>query len=450
MCGALPESHMSLNFEALHDCLDDMPLAFTVIELVFDESGQPVDWIFRYLNAELQRIVQVPPEHLLNRYFYRDVFSQINSKRWLDFYYRAAILGEKLEIHEYSPEIAKYLYMKCFPWKKRGFCALVISEETRERQLQYRLDHLVHLAHYDATTNVQNRNSYESFCAHFAERYGSASLQIFPESDYCELWDLSAMQEPSNSLKTFSGINALKPISATVAAAQVEPVVGAAAAPDAASPDVAFTDAAAPDAASSDAASPEDASPDAASVGVSERASAQTGTHISASVRAAAKSGVSGAGREAGAGSGVGAGKGAGATVGVFFVDVNELKRINDTFGHESGTFLIRMVSDKIKEQLSGYNFQLFRVGGDEFVVILPGISLELLAQLEQRLKESLVNTEVPHFPLVLAAVGSAWHQSAQDLKDVVSQADAKMYEHKRALKAQGKPKSAPPRKVKP
>lgn len=410
MCGALPESHMSLNFEALHDCLDDMPLAFTVIELVFDESGQPVDWIFRYLNAELQRIVQVPPEHLLNRYFYRDVFSQINSKRWLDFYYRAAILGEKLEIHEYSPEIAKYLHMKCFPWKKRGFCALVISEETRERQLQYRLDHLVHLAHYDATTNVQNRNSYESFCAHFAECYGSASLQIFPESDYCELWDLSAMQGPSNSLKTLSGINAVKTISATVAAAQVEPVVGAA----------------------------------VAAAGDLERADAQIGTQISASVRAAAKSGVSGAGREAGSG------KGAGATVGVFFVDVNELKRINDTFGHESGTFLIRMVSDKIKEQLSGYNFQLFRVGGDEFVVILPGINPELLAQLEQRLKACLVNTEVPHFPLVLAAVGSAWHQSAQDLKDVVSQADAKMYEHKRVLKAQGKLKSAPPRKVKP
>ena len=125
-----------------------------------------------------------------------------------------------------------------------------------------------------------------------------------------------------------------------------------------------------------------------------------------------------------------------GSPVGVIFADVNELKRINDTFGHDSGTFLIRMVSDLIKEVLGSLNYQLFRIGGDEFVVILPDCDQNQVWVLEQKLKESLANTTVPHFPKVLAAVGSAWQERVQKLEDVVAQADCKMYEHKRELKA--------------
>ena len=300
---------MGLNFDALHECYDDVPFGFTVIELVLDESGQPIDWIFRYLNDELARIEMVAPELLLNRYFYRDVFPNINAKKWLDFYYRSAFLGESLELHEYSPEIAKYLRIKCFPWKEKGYCGCVLVEETEERRMLYRLDHLVHLAHYDAATDVQNRNSFEGYCAHFAECNGGARVEHVPTT--CAV----------------------------------------------------------------------------------------------------------------------------GSTVGVVFVDVNGLKNINDHFGHDSGTFLIRMVSDKIKDELYGSNFQLFRVGGDEFVVVLPDISKNELWVVEQHLKDAFVNITVPHFPPVLAALGTAWSERAQNLTELVKEADARMYEHKRKLK---------------
>ena len=323
---------MGLNLAALHDCYDNTPIGFTVIELVLDEAGQPIDWIFRYLNDELARIEKVPKEQLLDHYFYRDVFPQVNAKKWLDFYYRSAFLGETIELHDYSPEISKYLKIKSFPWKKRGFCACVLFEETRERQLQYRLDHLVHMAHYDSATDVQNRNSYESFCAHFAERNGGATVHLMPDADHCELWNLSALIGPIKD------------------AADELPCV-------------------------------------------------------------------------------------AGTTVGVFFVDVNELKRVNDTFGHESGTFMLRFVSDAIKEVLSGYNFQLFRVGGDEFVVVMPSIAKEHHARLEQEIKDALVNREIQHWPRVLAAVGSAWESCASSIEALVARADQRMYEHKRTLK---------------
>ncbi len=355
---------MSLNLAALHECLDDMPMAVTVIELVLDDAGQPIDWIFRFVNPALTRLINVPAERLLNRRFYREVFTFVNSKKWLDYYYRASYQGEELQLHEYSPEISKYLEMKCFPWKEKGYCGIILTEETRARQLQYRLDHLVHLAHYDAATNVQNRNSYESFCAHFAECHGS-EVYLMPDADRCELWDLGAM---------------------------LQPIKGVAAPADA----------------------------------------------------AAAQSTAFGAGPSANQSAGQDAAQGAtvrGSTVGVFFVDVNDLKHVNDTFGHESGTFLIRMVSDKIKEELAGYNFQLFRIGGDEFVVIMLGIAQEQLSALEQRLKAAMVNDTVQHLPQVLAAVGSAWHTCVQSLEGLVAAADQRMYEHKRYLKATLKPR---------
>lgn len=49
--------------------LDDMPLAFCVIELVFNKDGHGVDFIFRYCNAEMANVEGVPVEEMLDRSF---------------------------------------------------------------------------------------------------------------------------------------------------------------------------------------------------------------------------------------------------------------------------------------------------------------------------------------------------------------------------------------------
>ena len=57
--------------------LDDMPLAFCVIELVFNKDGRGVDFIFRYCNAEMANVEGVPVEEMLDRSFY-EVFLTIH------------------------------------------------------------------------------------------------------------------------------------------------------------------------------------------------------------------------------------------------------------------------------------------------------------------------------------------------------------------------------------
>ena len=104
--------------------LDDMPLAYCIIELVFNAEGHGVDFIFRYCNAEMAVMEGVPVEEMLNRSFY-EVFRN-GDKKWLVAYADVALNGTKRILHDYSPEIDKYLTIHCYQ-PEPGYCACVLQ-----------------------------------------------------------------------------------------------------------------------------------------------------------------------------------------------------------------------------------------------------------------------------------------------------------------------------------
>ena len=104
--------------------LDDMPLAYCVIELVFNAEGHGVDFIFRYCNEEMAVMEGVPVEEMLNRSFY-EVFRN-GDKKWLVAYADVALNGTKRILHDYSPEIDKYLTIHCYQ-PEPGYCACVLQ-----------------------------------------------------------------------------------------------------------------------------------------------------------------------------------------------------------------------------------------------------------------------------------------------------------------------------------
>lgn len=108
--------------------LDEMPLAYCVIELVFNAEGHGVDFIFRYCNAEMAVMEGVPVEEMLNRSFY-EVFRN-GDKKWLVAYADVALNGTKRILHDYSPEIGKYLTIYCYQ-PAPGFCACVLQTADR-------------------------------------------------------------------------------------------------------------------------------------------------------------------------------------------------------------------------------------------------------------------------------------------------------------------------------
>lgn len=125
----------------------------------------------------------------------------------------------------------------------------------------------------------------------------------------------------------------------------------------------------------------------------------------------------------------------------VVLVDVDELKAINDTEGHEEGDKAIWTIATGIKKLIRGADF-LIRWGGDEFLVILPGMDEELakkrfymlpgkLEEVRQmsRLKSRAYNR------FLAASVGVAQFSRRVTIEKAIEKADRVMYERKKAHK---------------
>ena len=115
---------------------------------------------------------------------------------------------------------------------------------------------------------------------------------------------------------------------------------------------------------------------------------------------------------------------GAGRSVGVVFADLNGLKYVNDRDGHPAGDKLLK---DAAKALLDVFEREtIFRAGGDEFTMILEGITEEELEAKVAKLKEVMNRYEKVSF-----AVGSHYCDSARDVRVALREADQKMYQDK-------------------
>jgi diguanylate cyclase (GGDEF)-like protein len=116
----------------------------------------------------------------------------------------------------------------------------------------------------------------------------------------------------------------------------------------------------------------------------------------------------------------------------VVILDVNNLKKVNDTLGHKAGDQLIRDACRIICTTFS--HSPVFRVGGDEFAVISQGSDYEHIDELVQRIHEH--NMESLRSGGVIVACGMAKYEGEDSVAQVFEHADVKMYENKSMLKA--------------
>ena len=122
-------------------------------------------------------------------------------------------------------------------------------------------------------------------------------------------------------------------------------------------------------------------------------------------------------------------------TIAVFNLDVNDLKTVNDRYGHEAGDRLIRKAAESLK-RIEARNIIPFRVGGDEFIVIAIHVSREDAEKIGQRWTEGLaeINRAEESFPCRIAC-GFAYGEKGFDLEEILALADRLMYEDKKAGK---------------
>lgn len=118
------------DFHEYYKVFDDIPIAFTDIEMVFDGGSRAVDWVFCYANRALAEIEQMPLEQLIGSRF-GDVFPNMDD-RWLKTYEWASLFGEVLQIIDYSLEIKSNLKIICFPTFK-GHCGCILFDVAKLR-----------------------------------------------------------------------------------------------------------------------------------------------------------------------------------------------------------------------------------------------------------------------------------------------------------------------------
>ncbi len=115
-----------------------------------------------------------------------------------------------------------------------------------------------------------------------------------------------------------------------------------------------------------------------------------------------------------------------GESVGVVFCDVTGLKRVNDTEGHKAGDKLILRACESLRRVFTGY--ELFRIGGDEFLALCPGIREEELWEKVRGLKDDIQKNGV------IMAVGAVWQmEGKKDIDRLLSESEKLMYKDKSA-----------------
>ncbi len=123
-------------------------------------------------------------------------------------------------------------------------------------------------------------------------------------------------------------------------------------------------------------------------------------------------------------------------TIGVLYFDIDNLKRMNDTFGHEKGDAVILKAAEFIRGYLSE-RASGFRIGGDEFVMLIRDCTEEKVRELvstmygDERGNLSDVTAEF----YCRLAIGGAFRKTGETLENTIKRADDEMYKNKHSVR---------------
>ncbi|MCR4909007.1 MAG: GGDEF domain-containing protein [Lachnospiraceae bacterium] len=110
--------------------------------------------------------------------------------------------------------------------------------------------------------------------------------------------------------------------------------------------------------------------------------------------------------------------------IGVIYADVNGLKRVNDTLGHDEGDKILKKVASRLKSVFSADD--IYRAGGDEFLIIITDRDKNDFYSLFEQLKSFSEVKGEPAF-----ALGAYYGDKDNDINSIMHIADADMYKNK-------------------
>jgi len=121
---------------------------------------------------------------------------------------------------------------------------------------------------------------------------------------------------------------------------------------------------------------------------------------------------------------------------GVLFIDIDNFKNINDSYGHKIGDEILKMVSKTITSNIRVEDI-FGRWGGEEFIVIFKRIDVTQILKLAEKLRLTVKNSSYQLSSgksiSVTISIGGTIYKPGEHIEDLVERADELMYESKQA-----------------
>lgn len=110
--------------------------------------------------------------------------------------------------------------------------------------------------------------------------------------------------------------------------------------------------------------------------------------------------------------------------------DIDHFKKINDSFGHDSGDFVLKTISFQVKKQIRDTD-SLFRWGGEEFILILPHTTGNEAVVLAERIRLGIEHHNYEHVGKVTCSFGVTEYHGSEKGQQLFNRLDELLYESK-------------------
>lgn len=127
-----------------------------------------------------------------------------------------------------------------------------------------------------------------------------------------------------------------------------------------------------------------------------------------------------------------------GTPLGLVMVDIDHFKRFNDSFGHQVGDQVLRLVANVLSEQVRDHDL-VARYGGEEMICVLPGAGLQVCYDVAERIRSAISQRRIrrritgEEISTITVSVGAAEFQPGETQDSVTERCDAALYLAKRS-----------------
>lgn len=116
----------------------------------------------------------------------------------------------------------------------------------------------------------------------------------------------------------------------------------------------------------------------------------------------------------------------------IAIIDANRFKQVNDSFGHPAGDAVLREIARSIKGCIRKTDI-LIRYGGDEFLLLFPKMSEEILERKMQEISKAVENIRIEDYPELRLSISIGGVTGVHPITEAIRQADLRMYAQKQA-----------------